>query len=135
MAGQLANCAKCNKLFIETIKPICNDCVKKVEEDFKKVNQFIRAKENKESTMMEVSEATGVSMEQIEQFIREKRLIVKHNPNLGYSCELCGTLITHGKMCLSCNDNLKKEIDSIYEREERMKSVNRKDYKGYMKDR
>lgn len=99
---QLDNCPRCGKLFVRTVRPICNDCQKEIDEQFKLVYDYLRKKENRQATIYEVSENTGVSVAQIKQFIREGRLIIRDLPNMGYPCESCGEIIREGRMCVAC---------------------------------
>lgn len=96
---QLGNCPKCKKLYFR-VRDICDDCHKKIEEDFLKVAAFLR--EYPGSTLQEVSDETKVSVAQIRQFILSGRLIMGSFPNLTYPCETCGTMIRAGRTCKNC---------------------------------
>lgn len=126
--GNLSNCPNCGQLFIKSIRSVCNDCYKKIEAQYELVYKFIRNKENRQSTILEVSTATGVSEKQIRQFIREGRLRLADFPNLGYPCERCGEeIITEGKLCERCKKELDREIrlslDDDYRRQELLKKA------------
>lgn len=112
---KLRNCPRCGDLFVYTIKEICPKCVKKVEEEYQLCAQFLRRKENRSSTITEMSEKTGVSMEQIYEFVRQKRLMVDQNPNIGYPCEGCGNLIRVGRLCEACSGQWKKTLEASEE--------------------
>ncbi len=124
--GNLSNCPNCGQLFIKNTRSVCNSCYKQVELDFQSVYTFVRNKENRMSTIHEVSEATGVSEKQIFQFIREGRLKLTDYPNLGYPCERCGkNSVTQGKLCDECKKYIDNEIrlslDDEYRRQELIK--------------
>lgn len=126
--GNLDNCPVCGQLFVRNIRTVCNNCYKKVEEDFEKVYAFIKKKENRMCTIYEVSDATGVKVTQIRQFIREGRLRLADFPNMGYPCERCGTnLIKTGALCEECKKFIDKEIrisfDDDYRRQELLKKM------------
>ena len=111
--NELCNCSRCGDLFVYRYKDVCPRCLKKVEEDFEICVRYLRNKENRQATMNEMSEKTGVSVDQITEFIREKRLLIDQVPNLSFPCEGCGTLIRSGRLCESCASNWKKELDVI----------------------
>lgn len=125
--GNLDNCPECGQLFVRSVRSVCNNCYKKVEEDFQKVYQYIKQRENRMSTIYEVSEATGVKVTQIRQFIKEGRLRLADFPNMGYPCERCGTIIKTGNLCDECKRFINKEIrisfDADYRRQEMLKKM------------
>lgn len=110
---KLQNCPRCGNIYVYTFKPYCQECVKKVERDFQLCAQFLRKRESRSSTMEEMSQQTGVSMSQITDFIREKRLLIDHHPNLGYACGSCGQTIRTGQVCDSCANEWKKTLTSL----------------------
>ncbi|BAB07343.1 hypothetical protein P4637_02260 [Halalkalibacterium halodurans] len=112
MKNNLANCPVCGELFVKALRPICNKCFRKREENYEKVSTFLRKKSNRMATVTEVYEKTGVSIQDIEQFIREGRIQLKQFPNLGYPCESCGATIREGRLCHGCADNLKAGLDA-----------------------
>ncbi|MBE3596017.1 MAG: zinc ribbon domain-containing protein [Hydrogenibacillus sp.] len=101
---ELANCPRCGRLFVRTPgQKVCPSCSAEVEEEFERVYEFIRQKENRQSTIYEVSEKTQVSVRQITEFVREGRIRIADHPNLAYPCERCGeVLITEGRYCPAC---------------------------------
>lgn len=40
--GELANCERCNRVFVKQFREICNECYKKEEEDFRTVYNFFK---------------------------------------------------------------------------------------------
>lgn len=113
---QLTNCPKCGTLFLR-IRNICDGCYQKQEADFLKAAAYLR--EHTGITMQELSDATGVSVTQIRQFIWAGRILVDHFPNLSYPCETCGNTIQKGKQCSSCRDTLNKLANQVKKREEK----------------
>ena len=111
--NNLANCTECGSLFVQNLRPICTPCYRKQEEDYKSVSLYMRKKQNRMATLVEVCEHTGVAEKKIRQFIREGRLIVTSFPNLGYPCESCGTLIQMNRLCKPCKQELEGEIASL----------------------
>ncbi|PTQ57177.1 MAG: flagellar protein [Candidatus Carbobacillus altaicus] len=90
--------------------------MREIENDFEKVYRFLRKKENRQSTIYEVSARTGVSVAQITEFIREGRIRVADYPNMAYPCERCGeVLITEGRFCSSCQKILEETAATLQE--------------------
>lgn len=91
-----------------------------MEEDFKKCEQFLRKRENRSCNIYQLSEATGVDIKQITKFIREGRISIANNPNLGYPCEKCGNMITSGTYCDYCAKGFKRSIEQQLEVDQRL---------------
>lgn len=108
--GQLSNCARCDVLFLKATRDVCPKCHLDVEKEYDLCSKFLRRRENRGSTIHQVSEATGVSIKQITRFVKEGRISIEGNPNMGYPCENCGILIRQGTLCDSCAAGLKREI-------------------------
>lgn len=106
---ELRNCIRCGKVFAYTYNPVCNKCLEKEEEEFKRVKEHIY--DNPGSTAFEVSEATGVSVEKIMKFLREERLeLSSENANLFLECESCGRPIKSGRYCEECKNQIASEM-------------------------
>ncbi|MBT2600135.1 MULTISPECIES: TIGR03826 family flagellar region protein [unclassified Oceanobacillus] len=117
--GELANCVRCDTVYVKTTRDICTDCFQKEEQAFQKVYAFLRVRKNRQATLSEIVDATEVKEVLITKFIKERRLQVKNFPNLGYPCENCNTTITSGKFCDNCLDKLKEELSAFEQIEER----------------
>ncbi|WP_010098538.1 TIGR03826 family flagellar region protein [Ornithinibacillus scapharcae] len=111
--AELANCSSCGNVFVKQLKDICKECYKKEEAAFQIVYDFLRQQRNREATLTEVVEATGVEETLITKFIKENRLRTSMFPKLGYPCEKCGTMITTGKLCGSCSTELQNELSKL----------------------
>lgn len=122
--GELANCERCNRVFVKQYRDICNDCYKKEEEDFRTVYNFLRKRNNRTATMVQIVEATGVEEGLIQKFIREKRLQPADFPNLSYPCERCRQPISEGTICEQCQQQLKQDL----EMHETIESIQQKIY-------
>lgn len=103
------------------MRDICRDCYLKEEEAFEIVYKFLRKRTNREATLKEIVEATGVEEELIIKFIKEKRLRTSDFPKLAYPCERCGIDIVSGRMCQSCSDSLLKG----FTQQEKVEKINR----------
>ncbi|WP_163099306.1 TIGR03826 family flagellar region protein [Peribacillus alkalitolerans] len=135
--GELANCPKCDAIFVKSaFRDVCDPCFKEEEKLFEKVYNFIRKKENRTATMNQVVEGTEVDEVLIVKFIKTGRLKLAHFPNLGYSCEKCGTTIRDGKICGACAVQLKSQLSSFEKEEQRKKEINeRSKVTYYTRDR
>lgn len=127
--GELANCPKCNTLFVETqFRSVCDACHKVEEKAYETVYAFLRKRENRKALLHEVEEGTGVDEALILKFIRNGRIQLTNFPNLGYNCEKCGKMIREDKICEGCKKDLHKQIhqmeqvDMISERNKRQES-------------
>lgn len=119
--NDLANCPKCGDIFVKNkFRDLCTKCWKEEELAYDKVYQFIRKRENRTATIHQVVESTEVEEELILKFIRTGRLKLSQFPNLGYPCDKCGKMIQVGKICSSCAEKLRKELD-LHNAEERRK--------------
>ncbi|WP_337020284.1 TIGR03826 family flagellar region protein [Oceanobacillus massiliensis] len=121
--AELANCPRCNAVFVKGIRTICQSCYKEEEEAFQTVYHFLRERKNREATLMMIVEATNVEEELIMKFVKEKRLRPTEFPNLAYPCERCGTDIISGKLCVSCTAQLKKDLTAFEETEKRREEM------------
>lgn len=118
---ELANCASCGKVFIQTTSTICPSCRQELDQKFETVFKFIRKRENREATVSQICEATNVEEKLIFQWIQEGRLQVKGFKNLSYPCELCGTPVQSGKLCESCKSGLSKDLQHLQKEEAKAK--------------
>ena len=121
--GKLANCSRCDALFVQAVRDICPKCYQEVEQEYEKCAKFLRKRENRGSNIHQVSEGTGVSVKQITKFIKEGRISVDGNPHLGYPCESCGELILKGNICESCMRGLKHDITQDLAVEKRLEDA------------
>lgn len=117
--GELANCVRCDTVYVKTTRDMCMSCFQKEEKAFQKVYAFLRVRKNRQATLSEIVDATEVKETLITKFIKERRLQVKNFPNLGYPCENCFTVISSGKLCDNCIGKLKEDLTAYEQMEER----------------
>lgn len=117
--AELANCVRCEEVFVKTIRDICHSCYQKEEKDFETVYAFLRLRKNREATLQEIVEATGVEEDIIIKFIKDKRLRTSQFPKLAYPCEKCGISIVSGKLCATCSEKLLTELEQFEKIEEK----------------
>lgn len=131
---ELDNCQRCGRLYVRNVRGICEECRKEEDKLFDKVYQFIRKRENRQATIVEVVEATGVPEETIMRFVKEGRLRTTQFPNLGYRCEKCGTMIQHGKLCKKCTQTLQTELKKHEEEKRKREEAERRARTYYTKN-
>ncbi|MBM7661596.1 flagellar operon protein (TIGR03826 family) [Bacillus mesophilus] len=120
--GELANCPLCDKLFVATpMHDVCPACYKEEQKLFETVYEYIRKKENRMATLVEVSEATEVEETLVIKWIRTGKLKLAQFPNLGYPCEKCKTIIRQGRVCENCAKGIHADLKQLQNEEERVK--------------
>lgn len=127
--AELANCARCDAVFVKTSRDICTECYREEEQAFQKVYRFLSKRENREATIAEIVKATGVEEELIIKFIRNNRLQRSRFPKLAYPCERCGIDIVTGRFCEECSEKLISEFEAqekLEERQSKQKEKRRK---------
>ena len=121
--NELTNCPNCQAVFVKNpFRDVCETCHKEEELIYKDVYQYIRKRENRTATMIQVVNATGVDQYLLMKFIKSGKLQIASNPNLGYGCEYCGTLIREGRFCDSCKEDLQADLKR-YEQDEALRKM------------
>ena len=119
------NCRKCGKLFnYVSGHPICMACREALEEKFQEVKNYIF--EHRSVTIPEVSEACGVSTNQIQQWLREERLQLGEGSGITLFCENCGTSIFTGRFCEKCKNSMANKLNSSIHKPEEPKLQSKK---------
>jgi flagellar operon protein (TIGR03826 family) len=113
MSLNVGNCPRCGKLYAKNPKDLCPACVKEIELQYETCSKYLR--ENKGSTIQQLSDATETPVKQIVKFIREGRIAINNMPNISYPCEVCGTEIRESNICESCRSRLAKDVSNIEE--------------------
>lgn len=108
--GELDNCSNCGNLYVKVSRSVCPDCVKEEEKKFQTVYEFMKKRINRQATIPEITEGTGVEQELIIKFVKERRLRSSQFPNLTYPCEKCGDQIQEGKLCSACAKALTSDL-------------------------
>lgn len=108
--GELDNCSNCGKLYVKVVRNVCPDCIKEEEKKFQIVYDFMKKRINRQATIPEITEGTGVEEGLIMKFVKEKRLRSSQFPNLTYPCEKCGEQIQDGKLCSACSKALTSDL-------------------------
>lgn len=114
---EVKNCKECKRLFnyIGGAR-LCPDCRGKLEEKFSEVKKFVE--ENKNASISVVSEEMDVSVQQLNQWVREERLIFAEGSAVMLDCESCGAPIRTGRYCDNCKGQMVNKFGGMYKREE-----------------
>jgi len=91
---------------------MCEACKIGEEEGFSAIKEYIE--ENEESTLGEISKATGVSVKKILGYVREGRLMATSGMAGDITCKSCGEPVTIGNFCEACMLKLNKGIKDAY---------------------
>ncbi len=111
------NCKQCGKVFNYIGgAPLCPDCVKKAEDKFDEVKQYIY--DHPRCGMQEVSTEMEVSVAQIRKWLKEERLSFSEDSEIALNCEKCGKKILTGRFCKACKDTMTNQFSSLYRKEE-----------------
>ena len=118
------NCKKCRRLFNYIGgEPLCPQCKEELEKKFQEVKKYLY--DNRNSTVMDLSENCDVSEGQIRQWIREERLELTSGIDAGVVCESCGNPITSGRFCEKCKVNMFNDLSAAGRKPEVHEQVNR----------
>ncbi len=102
---EVRNCRKCGRIFNYIGgMPICPACKEQTEKKFEIVKNYIR--ENPQAGIPDISKDCEVETSQIQQWIREERLVFADDSPVGIPCERCGAMIHSGKYCEKCKNEL-----------------------------
>ena len=106
------NCRKCGKVFnyISGV-PICQACRELEEAKFQEVKKFVQ--DCKTAGINEIVEQCDVSHTQVNQWIRQERLVFAEDSPIGINCEGCGAMIKTGRFCEKCKNDLARGITNI----------------------
>jgi|SRR5699024_6240477 len=120
--AELANCINCGVVFVKNIRNICRNCFEAEEKAFETVYQFLLPRKNRQATIIDIVDATGVEEKLIIKFMKEKRLRTSDFPMLAYGCDRCGKNITTGNLCTNCSTELRGELNKFEEEKERKRN-------------
>lgn len=132
MSVDVRNCKQCNKIFnyIGGI-PLCPDCVKKAEDKFDDVKEYIY--DHPKCGMQEVSEEMDVSVAQIRKWLKEERLSFSEDSEIALNCEKCNKRILTGRFCKACKNDMTNQFSGMYRREEPKIEIEKKKTENKMR--
>jgi flagellar operon protein (TIGR03826 family) len=129
------NCPNCGNIFRKTTWSVCQDCKNEIEMELSKCTDFIRR--NRQTTMAQLIENTGVEEQNITKYIRDGKINISDVPNLSFPCDLCQSPIRKGNLCYSCKVKLNTDIDKMNGQDEkdRLKKLEESQASFRIKDR
>jgi len=105
---EVRNCLRCGEVYRPIAgRRICAACVEADRQEYQSVREYLRRRPK--STMLEVSDATGVSIKKLQEYVREGRLVTTGD-DWGIQCEQCGAPVSKGRLCQACTAKLEKEL-------------------------
>jgi len=107
---ELKNCLRCRKVFPKIKDPICDSCKKEEELMFKKVKDYLD--DNRDSSIVQISEATGISSKKILSYLRDGRIEISAAEG-ELACRMCGASITSGQYCNKCQVEIGRQISDM----------------------
>lgn len=108
-------CRRCKRMFkyYGVGHFYCPSCAEVDRQIFEKVKTYLY--EEGPRTMDEIAVATGVSIQQIELYLRQGRLEIPENSPIFIKCENCGVEMRSGRFCLTCANKLKGDWHGKYQ--------------------
>ena len=112
---EVRNCRSCGRMFnyIGESK-VCPACRQAAEEDYERTRDFIR--DNPGASINEVAEECNVTMNQIQNWVRQERLEFSKSSGVIFHCEKCGEPIRGGRFCKNCKDEMSNNFGSVIEK-------------------
>ena len=112
---EVKNCRKCRSLFNYIAGPqICPQCREKLEAKFQDVKKYVY--ENKGASINQIAADCEVDVPQIQQWIREERLVFAEDSPISINCESCGAMIKTGRFCANCKNAMANGLNSTIAR-------------------
>lgn len=94
------NCTRCGKVFLPVLgRRYCPECAEAEIAEFESVKEHLR--KHPGASVLQVSEATGVPVKKIREYVKEGRL-VSASEDWNISCDRCGKPIARGRFCDDC---------------------------------
>ncbi len=98
------NCVRCGKIFLPTVgRPYCPDCADTEMALFESVKEYL--KKHPGASVIQVSQATGVPVKKIREYVKEGRLF-SAGEDWNITCDRCGKAINRGRYCSDCAKKL-----------------------------
>ncbi len=111
------SCKMCKRLFnyIAGV-PICPACKEELENKFQQAKEYVRS--NKSATVQMVANEIGVPESQVQEWIRDERLVFSEASIAGVACEVCGTPINTGRYCEQCKAQMLRDLNGVIKKPE-----------------
>ena len=134
--AELRNCPTCGDFFNYTgVRNVCAKCGMNEEKIYEEVYRFLRKRENRAATIERIVEMTDATEEMLHKWVRKGRIQPAMFPNLGYPCDNCGKLTSKGKLCDTCTDNIKRDLETFEAATEFREAIQQNDQATYLSER
>lgn len=100
----------------------CEKCKTLDYDDYGKVRNYVE--KHRGATAAEVEAATNVKQRTIRHMLKEGRLQVSADSKVFLKCEMCGKMLTSGKLCTDCETKYHRKL------EDKIREMNRKNMHG-----
>lgn len=111
----IRNCKRCGKTFNPFMdERICPACKEAMEAKFQEVKKYVD--EHKIASMTQICEDCDVEQKQVQQWVREERLVFADNSMLKFNCEHCGAVINTGRFCDKCKKAQQNVFQNAYQK-------------------
>lgn len=107
---RVKKCAKCGNpmKYVYGEMYECPECGYKELSDFGRVREYLE--KNGPQTAIIIAENTGVSIDEINRFLKEGRIEIPDGSSSYIHCQSCGAEIRYGRYCPECIMKLTKNI-------------------------
>jgi predicted amidophosphoribosyltransferase len=113
---EVKNCRGCGRLYNYVgggnYRNLCPDCISKLEDKFQEVKRYIE--DNRVANIKQIAEDCDVNPKQIEQWVREERLVFSDDSPIAIFCQSCGAPIKSGKYCSNCKETVSDQLSQLY---------------------
>ena len=107
------NCRNCGRMFNYLGGPaICPICRDSAEKEYEKVRDYIR--DNPHSNIQKISDDCEVTVQQINQWVREERLEFSKDSPVMLTCENCGATVRTGRYCEKCKNSMANNLNEAF---------------------
>ncbi|MCL1821056.1 MAG: flagellar protein [Oscillospiraceae bacterium] len=106
----IKSCRGCGKLFQYRggSGGKCPDCVREMDELFTSVRDYMY--HNPRANIDSICVETGATVDMIQEWLREGRLIASEGSAVVISCSSCGAPILTGQYCAKCSNNFVSQM-------------------------
>lgn len=110
-----AKCPKCGTMYkdLQTSVYICPNCGYEEPTNFGIVREYLE--EHGNASAIEISRDTGISVREINTFLRNGRLEIPESSDVFIACKRCGVSLRYGKYCPNCAAELAKELKGAFD--------------------
>lgn len=91
-------------------RDLCEKCFREEEKTFNSVRDFFN--QNPETSSLEASQAIGIDVKRVEQYIESGRL--EHfGVKVIHQCQTCSKMIKTGVICDECSKVIQKQVSAL----------------------